>query len=136
MVGSLGALSSKNLGRMKMRKFWLAAVASAAIVGSAIANEPVALMVGPGSYSCQYFVEQYRKDKTAELLFFAWGQGFMSATNFVRFGITHETPIILNAISVDDQLRIMREYCFSHLGSSYREGIMELYTRFPDTMAR
>ena len=118
-----------------MRKFWLAAVASAAIVGSAIANEPVALMAR-ARYSCQYFVEQYRKDKTAELLFFAWGQGFMSATNFVRFGRTHETPIILNAISVDDQLRIMRENCFSHLGSSYGEGIMELYTRFPDTMAR
>jgi hypothetical protein len=84
-------------------------------------------LFGAGVLTCAQFGEEYRRrGDLAELQYFTWAQGFMSAMNSANASEGHPTAD-LNPRSIDRQLQWLRQYCDSHPLSSYSLGVALLY---------
>jgi hypothetical protein len=86
-----------------------AAVFVLVTVGEALAQQPVAGMMGAGSSTCADYLQAYRSDPTsANDLYFGWAQGFMSGQN-----VAHDKKPMrnLNALPTSRQLDFLQRFC-------------------------
>ena len=85
-------------------------------------------VAGPGLATCKQFGQQSAQNKQVEAFYFAWGQGWMSATNLlltVRAGNSSATN--LAAVSIDEQMLHISAYCDENPFKYYEAAVIDLY---------
>ena len=100
----------------------VAVVATAAPVGA----EPAAGQ-GVGTYTCAEAARAVRKDRSLDLLYFSWAQGWMTGWNLAQMNVAAPT-VDLTARSLDDQQAYIKSYCVLHPDGLYMDAVHQLYT--------
>ena len=96
----------------------------------AAAQVPVA--AGPGMVSCAEFAEAYRRNPdSTETQFFAWAQGYMSATN-EPMRARNEPTRNLMGIPTASQKQRLRAFCDQRPLSNFYEAVRSLYESLPE----
>lgn len=101
-----------------------------------VTNVPAAAQVpvvaGPGITTCAEFAEYYRRNSvTAEIQYFAWAQGFMSAINVPK-RLRNEPTRNLMGIPTATQKQRLRAFCDQRPLSEFGQAVMSLYDSFPE----
>ncbi len=101
-----------------------------------VANVPAAAQVpvvaGPGITTCAQFAEYYRRNSVnAEIAYFAWAQGFMSAVNLPK-RIRNEPTRNLMGIPTASQKQHLRGFCDQRPLSEFVHAVMSLYESLPE----
>jgi hypothetical protein len=128
-----GADCHERVGRQKvnevtMKTFGIALTALTIVASApAWAKEPVTI-TGLGGVSCSQFASDYRDDTSAELNYFSWAQGFMSADNLVSAWVTKQSqPSLLpQEFPAATQMAFIRDWCAGHQDNMYAKGVIAL----------
>ncbi len=89
--------------------------------------EEIYSMMGAGSASCGEFASRYKESPdSAEILYYSWAQGYLSATNLVAIGQGREFRN-LRSISSERQRAYIRSYCNKNPLANYIDAVNELY---------
>ena len=121
-------------------------IASIVLVAASLVAVPVAavgaepsdselVMMGIGTRSCGEFSEAYQSSpQAAEIAYFSWAQGYMSAANNVAAnavgpGGTYRNRDLNSMPSVVQQYAI-RSYCDQNPLALYFDAVLDLYGRF------
>jgi hypothetical protein len=128
---SLRALDRRLLDGAAMGgifKTSMAALAFAAITAiAAPANAEPAAGQGVGTYTCAEAAKAVRKDRSLDLLYFSWAQGWMTGWNLAQMNIAAPT-VDLTARSLDDQQAFIKSYCVLHPDGLYMDAVHQLYS--------
>jgi len=115
-----------------MKKLLQTLYLAVALIGVTPAHADMVAM-GAGTVSCR----QYQSDVKAggyatATTYFAWAQGFMTATNLVRL-TNGKTTKDLNSIDLPEQMRELDDYCVAHPNKNYSEGIPSVFNSLDDS---
>jgi hypothetical protein len=100
--------------------------------GHTLAQREQGVIVGVGTQSCAEFAKDYQANpKTAEAIYFAWAQGFMSGLN-IRNGVLKIPRRDINAWPYDRQQRNIRQFCDQRPLSSYFDAAQGLFQALPE----
>jgi hypothetical protein len=121
---------------MKVR-FHLAAFATC--LGAILVMIPHRVMADPvqgrGATNCSEYLKLQSQDpRIGEETFFAWAQGFMSATNLIAMSV--KKPPRDLGIQIDAQKSALRDYCLSNPTKLYLDAVQELYPTLPQFPAK
>lgn len=95
----------------------------------AVAQTPV--IAGPGIITCAEFAESYRRNPgSTETQFFAWAQGFMSATN-LPMHLRNQPTRNLMGMPTASQKQHLRAFCDQRPLLDFGQAVISLYERLP-----
>jgi hypothetical protein len=87
-------------------------------------------MHGVGVTSCAEFARMYRNSpEYTELVFFSWGQGYMSGLNISAMGQGFLARDL--AGDTNQQKQEIRLYCADNPLRNYRDAVFDFYTKRP-----
>jgi len=90
-----------------------------------------AYIVGMGLHSCAEFGQDYKASPQYwEPLYFFWAQGYMSGINFLTMPVLNKYHD-LTAMTIDEQMLRLRNYCDVHPLKSYYDAVLELFDSLP-----
>jgi hypothetical protein len=101
------------------------AVAAITAVAAPASAEPAAGQ-GVGTYTCAEAAKALRKDRSLDLLYFSWAQGWMTGWNLAQMNVAAPT-VDLSARSLDDQRAFIKSYCVLHPDGLYMDAVHQLY---------
>jgi hypothetical protein len=85
---------------------------------------------GVGAKTCGIFASNYRiNPKLADDLYHSWAQGFMSGLNYAKSTGNRRD---LSAMSTNDQMARIKQYCNAHPLAEYVDAVMDLYKDLPE----
>ncbi|SEG29281.1 hypothetical protein SAMN04488115_104168 [Bosea lathyri] len=100
------------------------------VATGAVAQAPV--IAGPGMVSCAEFAEAYRRNPgPTEIQFFAWAQGYMSATN-EPMRVRNEPTRNLIGIPTASQKQRLRAFCDQRPLANFYQAVRNLYESLPE----
>lgn len=112
-----------------MRAIILIALVALALVQPTISKADF-IISGIGSVSCGKIAETYRLGpKEVENLMMYWAQGFMSGANISASNGGQYRD--LQAMTTDEQLRNLTEYCNEHPMADFVKAVLDLYGKLP-----
>lgn len=108
---------------------WLAGVALAAI--GLLAGESHAQrvkIVGTGSATCAYYLQQLKAHPAIEPVYFAWAQGYMSGI-LVRApaGVDEDLDLTPPNFPIPAQAEFLRIWCSREPAKDFADAVQELY---------
>jgi hypothetical protein len=100
------------------------------IIGTTACGAKDFVMQGFGGLTCGEFAKHYAIAPDIEDSYFAWAQGFMSATNLATVTASHVYRN-LGASTTKAQMSFLRNYCDQHPLADYESAVMELLRSLP-----
>jgi hypothetical protein len=91
-----------------------------------------AQMIGYGNATCAQFAKDYAASTNSEIVYYAWGEGFMSAVNTANLALKLPTRALTAGEDAGkSNLAALRSYCDGHPSEPYERAVMHLYLSLP-----
>ena len=114
-------------GQSKMRIVGILAGCAGALTAFTCFAYP---MQGVGATSCAEFARMYRNSpEYTELVFFSWGQGYMSGLNISAMGQGFLARDLAGDMA--QQQQEIRRYCADNPLKNYKDAVFDLYGKLP-----
>ncbi len=81
---------------------------------------------GVGTYTCAEASRAIRADRSLDLLYFSWAQGWMTGWNLAQMNANLPT-VDLTALSLENQRAFIKAYCVQHTNGLYMDAVYKLY---------
>jgi hypothetical protein len=88
--------------------------------------------IGYGNVTCAQFAKDYAASANSEIVYYAWGEGFMSAANTANLALKLPTRALTEGEAAGkSNLAALRSYCDGHPSEPYERAVMHLYLSLP-----